>query len=124
MIFCPDGYMTVQEAIERSAQYWFSERIAALGAATADELANSKDERDASLIQQLARALSGQPSISEELRQKVAGVLTEIEHRLRNFLHQGVINAYYFGGGADQGRRGVAREFWATTGADGVLRAG
>jgi hypothetical protein len=124
MIFCPDGYMTVQEAIERFAQYWFSKRLAALDAATADELANSKDECDASSIQQAARALSGQPSISEGLRQEVADVLTETEHRLRNFLHQGVISAYYFGGVADQGRHGVAREFWATTGADGVLLSG
>jgi hypothetical protein len=123
MIFCPDGYMTVQEAIKRSAQYWFSERVAALEAAMADELANSKDECDASSIQQVARALS-QHSISERLRQEFAGVLTETEHRLRNFLHQGLLSAYYFGGLADQGRCGVKREFWATTKADGVLLSG
>ena len=52
------------------------------------------------------------------------GILTEAEHRLRNFLHQGVLSAYYFGGVADQGRRGVAHEFWATTAADGVLLSG
>jgi hypothetical protein len=124
MIFCPDGYMPVQEAIKRSAQYWFSERVAALEAAMADELANSKDECNSSSIQQVARALSGQPSISERLRQEFAGVLTETEHRLRNFLHQGLLSAYYFGGLADQGRCGVKREFWATTKADGVLLSG
>jgi hypothetical protein len=125
MIFCPDGYVTVQDAIERSARYWFSEQIAALETATAGELANSKDEFNAlTSIEKAARALSGQPSISEGSRQQLAGVLTETEHRLRNFLHQGILTAYYFGGLFDHGRRGVAREFWPTTEADGVLISG
>src|SRR4051794_31411170 len=124
MIFCPEGYITVQEGIKRSAQKWFSERVAALDATMADELANSNNEGDASSIQQLARALSGQPSISEGLRQEFAGVLTETEHRLRNFLHKGLLSAYYFDGLADQGRCVVKREFWATTKADGLLLSG
>ena len=51
-------------------------------------------------------------------------LLTQTEHRLRNFLHQGVLTAYYFGGLFDQGRHAVAPEFWATTEADGVLMSG
>jgi hypothetical protein len=125
MIFCPDGYVTVQEAIARSAQYWFSEQIAALETAKARELAKSEDEFNAlTSIQKAARALSGQPLISEGLRQQIAGVLTETEHRLRNFLHQGILTAYYFDGFFDHGRSGVRREFWPTTEADGVLISG
>jgi len=124
MIFCPDGYVTVQEAIERSARYWFSEQMSALETATAGELANSKDEFNAlTSNEKVARALGGQPSISEGLRQQFEGVLTETEHRLRNFLHQGILTAYYFGG-FFEGRQGVAREFWPTTEADGVLISG
>jgi hypothetical protein len=125
MIFCPDGYVTVREAIERAAECWFSEQMAALQTARADELAKSQSEFDAlTSMEKVSRALSGQPSISEGLLQQFAGVLTETEHRLRNFLHQGLLTAYYFGGLFHQGRSGVAREFWPTTEADGVLISG
>jgi hypothetical protein len=125
MIFCPDGYLTAQEAMERSARYWFSEQMAALETATAAELANSQAEFNSlTSIEKVGRALSGQPSNSEGLQQQVRGVLTETEHRLRNFLHQGVLTAYYFGGLFHQGRQEVAREFWPTTEADGVLISG
>ena len=125
MIFCPDGYLTAQEAIERSARYWFSEQMAALETATAAELANSQAEFDSlTSIEKVGRALSGQPSNSEGLQQQVRDVLTDTEHRLRNFLHQGVLTAYYFGGLFHEGRQEVAREFWPTTEADGVLISG
>ena len=75
-------------------------------------------------VEQLARALGGQPSLSEGLRQQAVDLLTQTEHRLRNFLHRGVLTAYYFGGLFDQGRHAVAPEFWATTEADGVLMSG
>ena len=51
-------------------------------------------------------------------------LLTQTEHRLRNLMHRGALTAYYFGGLFDQGRHAVAREFWATTEADGVLILG
>jgi hypothetical protein len=42
-MFCPDGYLTVQEAIKRAADYWFSEQMPALQTAEADELAKSQE---------------------------------------------------------------------------------
>jgi hypothetical protein len=123
--FCPDGYVTVQEAVETSARFWFPEQIAAIENAAAIELAASEDKfHSMSSLEQVAHVLSGQPSISEGLRQRITGVQTETEHRLRNFLHQGVLTAYYFGGLFHQGRNCVACEFWATTEADGVLFSG
>jgi hypothetical protein len=125
MTFCPDGYVTVQEAVETSARFWFSEQIAAIENADAIELAASEDKfHSMSSLEQVAHVLSGQPSISEGFRQRITGVLTETEHRLRNFLHQGVLTAYYFGGSFHQGRNSAAREFWATTEADGVIFSG
>jgi hypothetical protein len=50
--------------------------------------------------------------------------MTQTEHRLRNFLHHGNVAAYYFGGLFNKGRQTVAREFWVTTEADGILSAG
>ena len=58
------------------------------------------------------------------MRQQGLDLLIQIEHRLRNFLHQGALTAFYFGGLFNQGRHAVAREFWATTEADGVLMSG
>jgi hypothetical protein len=122
MTFCPDGYVTVQEAFETSARFWFAEQIAAFENAATIEGAASQDKFNSmTSLEQVAHVLSGQSSISKGLRQGVAGVLTETEHRLRNFLYQRVLTAYYFG---DQGRNCVAREFWATTEADGVLASG
>ncbi len=42
-------------------------------------------------------------------------------HRLRNFLHEGKLKAYYFG---HDGCHSVSREFWATTHADGEMESG
>jgi hypothetical protein len=41
--------------------------------------------------------------------------------RLRNFLHQGALTAYYF---ADDGCHSVSRELWATPNADGAIETG
>jgi hypothetical protein len=125
MTFCPDGYVTMQEAFETCARFWFSDQLAAFENAAAIELAASRDKFNSmTSLEQVASVVSGQSSISKGLRQRVEGVLTEIEHRLRNFLHQGVLTAYYFGGLFHEGRNCVAPEFWATTEADGVLFSG
>ena len=126
--FCPDGYVWVQEAIERAALSWFAQQTTALENAVAGELAiNSRPNGDLNAltpVEQLARALRPPPSISEGLRQQVVDLLTQTEHRLRNSLHQGVLTAYYFGGLFDQGRHAIAPEFWSTPEADGVLISG
>ena len=126
--FCPDGYVWVQEAIERAALSWFAQQTTALENAVAGELAiNSRPNGDLNAltpVEQLARALRPPPSFSEGLRQQVVDLLTQTEHRLRNSLHQGVLTAYYFGGLFDQGRHAIAPEFWSTPEADGVLISG
>jgi hypothetical protein len=53
--------------------------------------------------------------------------VTQTVHRLRNHLHQGkLLKAYYFGGlfRPSEGRQTLPPEFWATSGADGVLESG
>ena len=60
------------------------------------------------------------------LRQKPAlrefqDILNQTVHRLRNLLHQGNLNAYYF---EDLGRVSVSPHFWATTDANGVMEVG
>lgn len=127
-LFCPEGYVPVQVAIARAAQSWFPEEMTALETARAGELAidnkPSDDVNALTPVERLAEAFRGQPSISEGLRQQVEDLLTKTEDRLRKPLHRGVLTAYYFGGLFDQGRHAVAREFWATTEADGVLMSG
>lgn len=93
-LFCPDGYMPVGEAIFRAAQCWYPEQMAALETKTAGELAINEKPSDTvdglTSVEKLARAFGGQPSISDGLRQQIKDILTPAEHRLRNFLHQGV----------------------------------
>jgi hypothetical protein len=128
MTFCPDGYVLAQEAIQRAGLCWFPEEISALEAAAANELALSNrpdaDVKALTLVEQLARALAPVPSMSDGLRQQFLHLVTQTDHRLRNFLHQSAITAVYFGGPFGPGRHAVAPEFWATTEADGVLLSG
>jgi hypothetical protein len=126
--FCPDGYALAEEAIKRAALCWFPEEISAFETAAEAELANNKrpdDDVDAlTPVERLARALAPAPSFSDGLRQQLMDLLTQTDHRLRNFLHQGVLTAYYFGELLDQGRHAVDRDFWATQEAVGVLMSG
>jgi hypothetical protein len=126
--FCPHGYLTSQDAIERAARQWFPEEIAALNIAAARELAFSSKQnsqiQEPTSVEALARALAPQPTLSDTLQQQITDVLIRTEHRVRSFLHHGVAAAYYFGGLSDQGRHAVAREFWATTEAEGLLISG
>ena len=124
-LFCPDGYVPVRRAIERAVLDWFPEQVSAIDTAVAGDLAgDGKPNVAMTPNEQLRRAVEGQPSISEGLRQQIENVLTQTEYRLRNFLHQGVLSAHYFGGLFDQGRQTVTPEFWAITEADGVLLSG
>jgi hypothetical protein len=126
--FCPHGYLTSQDAIERAALKWFPEEIAALNAAAARELAIpdklSSDNQEPTSVEALARALASPALISDILRQQIADVLIKTEHRLREFLYQGMAAAYYFGGLTGQGRHAVERELWATPEAEGLLLSG
>jgi hypothetical protein len=126
--FCPDGYVQAQDAIVWAALYWYPEQMAALETAMAGELAiNERPNDDVNAltpVEKLARALRGPPSFSEGLRQQILDLVGQTEHRLRNVLHQGALTAFYFGGLFDQGRHAIARDFWATTEAEGVLISG
>jgi hypothetical protein len=126
--FCPDGYVQAQDAIVWAAVYWYPEQMAALETAMAGELAINERPYDnvnaLTPVEKLARALRGPPSFSEGLRQQILDLLAQTEQRLRNVLHQGALTAFYFGGLFDQGRHAVARDFWATTEAAGVLISG
>lgn len=117
----------MQEAIARAALHWYLEQIATLETATADGSAiESKPNIDINAMTRLdalTRALA-KPSIAEDLLQQFKHILTQVEHRLRNVLHRGLLTAYYFGGLFGQGRHAVAHEFWPTTEADGVLMSG
>jgi hypothetical protein len=111
--FCPDGYLLTREAIACAAEYWFPEKVAALESAAPPESAANPDNS----IEAAVRAFS-RPPIPEERRRAFDELATEAVHRLRNFLHQGKLNAYYFDGG---GRRALSRDFWVISEADGVL---
>jgi len=60
-----------------------------------------------------------QPQVPEAWRHAFEQIANQTVQRLRNFLHQGTLKAYYFG---DDGCHSVLRDFWATAHADG--RAG
>jgi hypothetical protein len=116
--FCPDGYVPAQEAIVRAAQYWFPERFAALERAAEPP----SETKPGNSLEALARALSPLPVIPDALRQhEFQDIVNQTVHRLRNFLHQEKLKAYYFG---DDGCASVSREFWATAHADGVMESG
>ena len=114
--FCPDGYVRSQYAVFTAAKMWFPEQIAALETATESQSETKPDNS----IQGLRRVFS-QPQLPNALQLELRDTLNQTTYRLRNFLHQGGLNAYYFG---DDGRHSVSRDFWATTQADGVLESG
>jgi len=126
--FCPDGYVLAQDAIGSAALSWFPDQTSAwINAAEAELGIKTKpnDNIDAlTPVERLGRALASAPSVSGGLRQQFVHLLTQTEHRLRNFLHQDALTVFYFGGLFDQGRHAVAREFWATSEAEGVLISG
>jgi len=128
MSFCPSGHVPMQQAIERAARVWYSDQIAALERAIARELAETNAPSDKAHAQTpveiLAHALAPSFAASESLQRQFWQILTQTEHGLRNFLYQGALTAYYFGGLFDQGRHAVGREYWATPAADDVLISG
>jgi hypothetical protein len=110
--FCLDGYETTRNGIATAAQRWFAEQFETLKKTTASE----SEAKPQDPIEQAVRAFSW-PQVPEEWRQ----IATQTVHRLRNLLHQGKLNAYYFD---NDGRHSVLRDFWATAQAGGVLESG
>jgi hypothetical protein len=66
------------------------------------------------------RAFS-QPHVSDAVPLELQDIVNQTLVRLRNFLHQGKLNVYYF---RNDGRHSVSRDFWATQQADGVIETG
>lgn len=114
--FCPDGYLPTREAIVRAAECWFPDEFAALQS-TAAPGSQTKPDND---LDAAVRAFS-QPQFPEAWRGPFGEIASQTVHRLRNFLHQGNLKAYYFG---NDGCRSVSREFWATAQASGVVELG
>jgi hypothetical protein len=107
--FCPDGYVSSPEAVLLAAKFRFPEKVASL-----DTVVLEKANEEA------VRPLS-YPHLPEELRKHFEGIADQTVPRLRNFLHQGKLKAYYF---ENDGCRTVSRKFWATAQADGVIESG
>jgi hypothetical protein len=114
--FCPDGYLPTREAIVRAAESWFPDQIAALKPVACPQSQTRQDNSLAAAV----RAFS-QPQIPEAWRHVFEQIASQTAQRLRNFLHQGALKAYYFG---DDGCHSVSRDFWATAHADGVIESG
>jgi len=114
--FCPDGYLPTPDAIVRASECWFPNKIAALKTAAAPESQAKSDNN----IEAAVRAFS-LPQVPDAWRHALEEIASQTVHRLRNFLHQGTLKAYYF---TDHGRHSVPREFWATAPADGEMESG
>jgi hypothetical protein len=114
--FCPEGYLTTQDAILRAANYWYPDNIAALQTTEASE-AQPKSKND---VEAAVRAFS-QPHVASAWQHAFDEIGNQTVQRLRNLLHQGTLNAYYF---ASDGPHCIPREFWATGNADGVIETG
>jgi hypothetical protein len=106
--FCPDGYAPLQHAVFIAAKLWLPEKVASLETLATD---------DPSVH---VRSLS-YPQLPEDFRQAFEEIAGPTVRRLRNFLNQGKLTAYYFTG---DGCHSLAREFWATTQANGVIESG
>jgi hypothetical protein len=94
---------------------WFPEKIAAAETATSGPGTKSESSFEA-----VVRAFS-QPQVPDELWHAVSEIASQTVHRLRSFLHQRKLKAYYF---ASDGRHLVPPEFWATADADDVMEFG
>jgi hypothetical protein len=114
--FCPEGYLRTPDAILRAAEYWYPDKIAALQTAEASE-AQPRSKND---VEAAVRAFS-QPHVASALQHAFDEIANQTVHRLRNLLHQGSLNAYYF---ASDGSHCIHRDFWATENAEGVIESG
>jgi hypothetical protein len=114
--FRPDGYLPTQDAVVRAAQHWFADKFAALEPVAASET-QTEQRND---LEAAVRVLS-QPPIPDGWRHVFEEIRMLTVNRLRNFLHQGKLKAYYFG---HDGRHSVSSDFWAMAHADVVIESG
>jgi hypothetical protein len=124
--FCPDGYVRTQVAIARAAECWFPERFAALEKSfVALESAVAPQAKSDSSLDAVVRAFSHGPIPAAwqdgTWRHEFEDLWSQTAHRLRNFLYQGTLKAYYF---SHDGSHHLSCEFWATAQADGVIESG
>ena len=106
--FCPDGYVPSRVAIFIAAKFWFPENVVSIEAA-----ATGKTRLHARSLPFAQRPEAFQQAFEEIAEPTVL--------RLRNFLHQGKLTAYYF---TDGGRHSILHGFWATAQAEGCLQLG
>jgi hypothetical protein len=106
--FCPDGYVSSQEAVLLAAKFWFPEKVAALETAATDKPSSEVGR-------------NSYPQVPEKVRQIFEEIAGQTVPRLRNFLHQGKLKAYYF---TDDDCHSISQGFWATAQADGVIESG
>jgi hypothetical protein len=116
--FCPDGYLSIPNAIVKAAEHWFTEQLNELEM-TGDSGAQPEAKPE-SPIDAAVRAFS-LPQLPDVWRHAFKKIASQTTHRLRNLLHQGKLVGYYFD---NDGRHAVPREFWATAQADRVLESG
>lgn len=115
-VFCPDGYVPTREALVGAAQYFFSEQIAAIERAPSA----GSEIKPNNFADAVVQAFSRSPVLNT-LQREFKNIVSQTEHRLRNLLHQGKLNAYYFD--ADD-CHAVPQALWATAHANGALVAG
>jgi hypothetical protein len=114
--FCPDGYVPAQEAIPRAVERWFPEQFNQFVVAMESQPASRPEGH----IEQAVQAFSP-PQIPGVSRDAWENIVSQTVHRLRNILHQGKLNAYYFD---EYGSHIVRRDSWVTTETNGVLESG
>jgi hypothetical protein len=114
--FCPDGYVSTPDAIAIAAERWFPKQFSTLEITSGSQPAVKPE----SPIDVAVRAFS-QPQVPEVWLHAFSEIASQTVHGLRNFLHQGELDAYYF---ANDGRHTIPREFWVTAEANGVLERG
>jgi hypothetical protein len=127
--FRPDGYLPAPDAMFRAAGCWFPKQWDALWEAAAPRSATNPDISSSTKpdnnIETAVRAFS-QSQIpaawqDDNWRNEFKDIWRQTAHRLRNFLHQDTIKAYYFD---NDGCQVVACNFWPIPAADGVLETG
>lgn len=114
--FRPDGYVPTREAIVTAVERWFPEQFNQFVVAMKSQPASRPEGH----IEQAVQAFSP-PQIPGVSRDAWQNIRSQTVHRLRNLLHQGKLNAYYFD---DYGSHTVRRNSWVTTETDSVLNFG
>jgi hypothetical protein len=119
--FCPDGYVPAIAAMFSAAGYWFPKQWAALWEATAQQTTTKPDNNFDAVVRGFSQSQIPAVWQDDRWRHEFETIWSQTGHRLRNLLHQDTIKAYYFD---NNGCQAIARNFWPTFAADGVLETG